>query len=122
MLRSMMQVFVKGSVEAVQLYQKAFDARLLCEYRHDDGSYMHAELDVYGQVLAVSELSEGNTATGNTMQFGLHFGEADKELVGRAFRAMEEGAHIVSPLGPCSFSSCMVAFIDRFGVSWCLFA
>ena len=30
MLRSMMQVFVKNSTEAVALYQKAFDAELLC--------------------------------------------------------------------------------------------
>ena len=29
MLRSMMQVYVKGSVEAVKLYQRAFNAEIL---------------------------------------------------------------------------------------------
>lgn len=33
MLRSMMQVYVKGSAEAVQLYQKAFDAKLISEHK-----------------------------------------------------------------------------------------
>ncbi len=31
MIRSMMQVYAKGSVEAVQLYQRAFDAKLISE-------------------------------------------------------------------------------------------
>lgn len=122
MLRSMMQVYVKDSVKAVQLYQKAFDAKLISEHKNDDGSYIHAELDVFGQILALSESREEKNITGNTMQFCLHFGEANKELVEKAFRVLEQDAQIFSPLGPCFFSSCMVSFIDKFGVSWCIFA
>jgi PhnB protein len=117
----MMQVYVRGSAEAVQSYQKAFGATLMSEYKNDDGNYLHAELNVFGQVLAVSELQEDMAVTGNTMQFCLHFGEADKEWVEKAFRVLEAGARIVCPLGPCPFSPCMVCFIDRFGVNWCLF-
>lgn len=117
-----MQVYVKGSTEAVQLYQKAFGAKLICDYRNDDGSYMHAELDVFGQILALSESEDEKSITGNTMQFCLHFGEADKDLVEKAFAVLEQDAQILVPLGPCSFSSCMVCLIDKFGVSWCLFA
>ncbi len=122
MLRSMMQVYVKGSAEAVQLYQKAFDAKLISEHKNDDGSYMHAELDVFGQILALSESREEKNITGNTMQFCLHFGEADKGLVEKAFHVLEQDAQILFPLGPCFFSSSMVGFIDKFGVNWCLFA
>ena len=50
MIRSMMQTYVTGSAEAVALYQKAFDAPLISEYKHEDGSYYHSELVVYGQV------------------------------------------------------------------------
>ena len=32
MQRSMMQVFVNGSIEAVKLYKTAFDADVLCTY------------------------------------------------------------------------------------------
>lgn len=122
MLRSMMQVYVKNSNEAVQLYQKAFDAKLVSEHKNDDGSYLHAELDIYGQILSLSESREEQNIAGNTMQFCLHFGETDKHLVEKAYRVLEQDAQILSPLGPCFFSSCMASFIDKFGVVWCLFA
>lgn len=51
----MMQVFVKGSAEAVELYQRAFSAELLCAYPDGNGGYMHAELDAYGQIVAMDK-------------------------------------------------------------------
>jgi PhnB protein len=42
----MMQICIKGSCEAVKLYQKAFNAKLISEYKNEDGSYIHAELDL----------------------------------------------------------------------------
>ena len=47
MSRSMMQVFVKGSKEALELYKKAFNADVLCEYPDGNGGYMHAEINAY---------------------------------------------------------------------------
>ena len=47
----MMQVFVKGSDKAISFYKKALDANLLRSYSNSDGTIMHAELDVYGQIL-----------------------------------------------------------------------
>jgi PhnB protein len=122
MIRSMMQVYVKGSIEAMELYKKAFNAETVCEYKNDDGSYMHVELDVYGQILALSESGEEKSITGNTMQFCLHFGEKEKALVEKAFTVLEEGAQVRRPLGLCSYSPCMVDLIDKYGVRWCIFA
>jgi hypothetical protein len=50
MKRTLMQVYVKDSAGAVALYQRAFDAKVVC----DSGPY-HIELDVYGQIVAVSD-------------------------------------------------------------------
>ncbi|MBD5477399.1 MAG: hypothetical protein HDR17_15705 [Lachnospiraceae bacterium] len=47
MLRSLMQVYVKGSIEAVNIYQKAFNAEILGLYPDDNGGYMHSELNAY---------------------------------------------------------------------------
>ena len=120
-MRSMMQVYVKGSREAVMLYEKAFDAKLKYEYLDDDGNYFHAELDILGQVVAISESNDDESFTGNTMQFCFHFGEEYKEYVEKAYNVLSEGAQILIPLGPCSYSSQMISFIDKFGVNWCLF-
>lgn len=116
-----MQVYVKGSEDAVRLYRAAFDAELLCVYPNENGvGYMHSELNAYGQIIAVSEL-EGEVASGNTMQFCFHFGEGGEGKVRRAYEALLEGASEASPLGECGYSSCQFELTDRFGVRWCLF-
>jgi PhnB protein len=121
MLRSMMQVYVNCSCDAVELYQKAFDAKLVTEYKDEDGSYLHAELDVYGQIIALSE-ARGKRVTDNTMQFCLHFGHDNIDKVEKAYDVLKEGAKITHPLGKCPYSPCMVDLTDRFGVRWCIFA
>lgn len=120
MSRTMMQMYVKKSVEAVLLYQKAFGAKILCEYKNDDGSYMHAELDVFDQVVAISE-SYIKSIAGNTMQFCFHLGKENSEKIKYAYEVLKEDAKILTPIGPCSYSKCMFSLIDIYGVNWCLF-
>ncbi len=122
MKRTLMQVYVKSSEEAVALYQKAFDAPLLVAYPNPNGGYMHSELDVYGQILAVAELEKEDARIATKMmQFCLHFGEGGEECVRKAYELLKEGANIEWPMGPCDFSPLMASFVDRFGVYWCLF-
>ena len=120
MLRSMMQVYVKRSVEAVNIYQKAFNAENLGLYPDDNGGYMHSELKAYGQILAVSEGTD-NLVIGNSMQFCFHFGEGGEEHVKKAYEVLKHGATIHVPIGPCDYSPCMFSLVDKFGVFWCLF-
>ena len=127
MKRSMLGAYVVGSDRAVALYQKAFDAKLGDVYPNPDGTYYHAELDVYGQILAVAEVGVmpydggGARVTGNTMQFCLHFEASEEPLVRRAYEVLTEGAEVRFPLGPCDYSPLMFDLVDRFGVRWCLF-
>lgn len=126
MLRSMMQAYVKGSDKAVPLYQKAFDATLISSYLNSDGTYYHSELDIQGEILSVaennSEYSFGDeTITGNTMQFCLHYGEGNEDMVRKAYEVLKDGATIHMPLAPCEFSPLMADLIDKFGIRWCLF-
>jgi len=121
MKRSMMHVYVKQSDKAVALYQKAFDAKLISSYPNPDGTYYHAELDVYGQVLALTELKDDNVVTGNIMQFCLHFGEGNEALVRKIYDVLKEDAEITLPLSSCEWSSLAVGLIDKFGVHWGIF-
>ena len=120
MKRSMFQVYVKNSVAAAEFYKEAFDAEILCEYKDENGNYLHAELSVFGQVLSMSEARE-DSVTGNTMQLCLHMGEGREAAVERAYNVLGESAVIDYPLGPCMFSPYMFGLIDKFGVSWCVF-
>ena len=125
MYRSMMQVYVKESGNALAFYQRTFDAKVKCDHRNADGTVAHAELDVYGQVFAIMELPEGEAVTGNTMQFCLHFGKGKEALVKRIYEALKEDcialtAPITGP-GECPWSPCLFGLIDQFGVNWCIF-
>lgn len=123
MKRAMMQIYVKGSVEAVELYIKAFNATLGFNVKRTDNTFYHSELDICGHVLAVSEANDtmDKSITGNTMQFCFHYGEGNEESVKQAYEILKEGSKILFPLGPSDFSSLCADFIDKFGVRWCLF-
>ena len=115
----MMQVFVKGSAEAVELYKKAFNAEV-CAYSDGNGGYMHAELNAYGQILAVSEIAE-DVIAGNTMMFCFHFGEGGEEKVRTAYEVLKQDAISCTPIGKCDYSPCQFVLTDKFGVYWCVF-
>lgn len=120
MYRSMMQVFVKGSREALELYKQAFDGEILCAYPDGNGGYMHSELNAYGQVIAVSEILE-DIISGNTMMFCFHFGEGGADFVKKAYEILKTGANVGNPPEKCDYSPCQCVLTDKFGVTWCLF-
>ena len=122
MYRSMMQVYVKQSSEALEFYRKAFDGKIMGRYPNSDGTLAHSELDIYGQIFAVTELIDDKAITGNTMQFCLDFGAGKEEIVKKAYEFLKEDAKKFDCLiGPCEWSPCMFSLVDKFGVHWCVF-
>ena len=127
MKRSMMQAYVTRSDEAVVFYQKAFGATIISSYPNSDGTFYHAELDIQGAILAVAErnseyaIIDEQTITGNVMQFCLHYGEGNEDMVREAYEILKTDAKILMPLAPCEYSSLMADLIDKHGIRWCLF-
>ena len=122
MERTLMQVYVKGSVEAVELYQKAFNAELGYNVKNEDGAFYHSELNVYGQIISVAERTgDDGSIPGNTMQFCLQFSKEEEDLLRQAYDTLTDNAEILFPLGPCDYSDHTADLIDKFGVRWCLF-
>ena len=120
MKRSLMQVYIKNSAEAVQFYHDAFDAKVLCDHRQGNGAVAHAELDVYGQILAICETIESEVVTGNSMQFCLHFGEGNEELVKSIISKLADGGELTFH-DATDWSPLVASIIDRYGVNWCIF-
>lgn len=115
-----MQIYIKNSNQAVPFYQDAFSATLLCNYPNSDGTVAHAELDIFGQILAICESLEGEITTGNSMQFCLHFGEGKEELVQSIIKKLGNGGKFTYH-GSTDWSPLMAGIIDKFGVNWCIF-
>ena len=123
MKRSMMQAYVKDAIGAMEFYKKAFGAELAARYVDQTGKILqHGELNVYGQILALAELPEDKPETGNTMQFCLHLGDGQEGKVREIYEMLRDEAKITFPLGSCDWSTLMVGLIDKYGVSWCIFA
>ena len=117
MKRTLMQIYAKGSGEAVALYQRAFEARLVVG-QSGEKTYDHAELDVYGQIVAVAERK---CKAGSNMQFCLQFDLDEKDKVTRAYEVLKEGAKKVSPPDSCEWSPYVFGIVDKFGVNWCIY-
>ncbi len=121
MLRTLFQCYVRDSLVAVESYRAAFGATQVTQTLSPEGGNIHTELDLGGQILAISELADPEPVTGSTMELCLHFRADEKDLVLRAFEFLKSGATVLYPPGPVFYSEFMTEFIDRFGVRWCLF-
>ena len=120
MKRSMMQIYAKNSAEAWEFYKKAFPAAVeTCCYKNENGSIAHAEMTLFGQVIAMAQWDKAST--GKAMQFCFEFDEDEKHVIDRAYDILKEGGQVLDPLGPCGYSPYMTALTDKYGVNWCMF-
>ena len=123
MRRTLLQIYAKNRTEAFNFYKDAFNAEIgFCD-KAEDGSIIHAELNICGQSIAVGEIyhEKEETSSGNTMQFCMQFEPGEEHIIERAFEKMKDEGKILKPLGSCFFSPLMTDIIDKYGVHWCLY-
>ena len=120
------QIYVRGSVEAVDFYIKAFNGALGFNVRHEDGTYAHASIMVGDdEILALCEnecYTSETVRTHPVMQFNI-YDMVTKETVLNAYQVLSEGAvENENPDGPTpppwdpngySFS-----LIDKYNIWW----
>ncbi|GKX66728.1 VOC family protein [Inconstantimicrobium mannanitabidum] len=121
-----LQAYIQGTVEAVEFYQRAFGATLGYNVKNDDGTFMHAEINLDGQLLIA--LSEASSSVGienikrysptdyPTMNFSISL--ENEEAVKKSYEVLIEGGNILLPIGPLPWSACCANVIDKFGVFW----
>ena len=121
MRRVLLQIYTKNREEAFAFYKDAFDAELGYCDKAEDGTVIHAELDIRGQSIAVGDLHDGaeQNIPGNTMQFCLQFEPGEEPVIRRAYEKMKEHGKIRA-LG-LFFQPADDGPHHRYGVHWCLF-
>lgn len=115
------QVYVRGSIEAVEMYCKAFGAEITFQIK-DNNAYRHCELSVGGQLfMAVSEAPDNcdvsKKCVWQTMAFNV-YDMGSEEAVRHAYDILCDGGTVIDPLGPCPWNSYCSNLIDKFGVFW----
>ena len=111
---------VKGSREAVDLYQKAFGFTLGYHVLNEDGSYFHSELLDQGQeALSVVEAPNDTPGlSGNPIELGRTF--QTKEALLQAFDLLKEDGRVRMEVRELPWSPCAASVTDKFGVNWYL--
>lgn len=117
------QVYVKGSMEAADLYCRAFGLEKGLEIKAEaKNEYMHCELTLNGKLfMAVSESPKDCDTSQKTVWQTMAFNVYDmgsEEAVRRAYDILKDGGTVIDPLGPCDWNSYCSNLIDRFGVFW----
>lgn len=114
----MIQLYVDNAEEAIALYTKAFDAELKYIECTPEKTVLHSEIEAYGQKIAIATAGD-ISVTGTVFQIDVKMKK--EEDVRRAYEILKEDSKVNVPIGPCFFSPCMVDFVDKFKVRWCLF-
>lgn len=111
-------VYVKNSVEAVELYQQVFGLELGYHVKNPDGSFYHSELMKNGEpFISVVEAAKDNSGE-PLVQLGYEFDSAEGVI--KAFELLKEGGKIDLPVGELPWTPCAASVIDRFGIWWYL--
>ena len=124
-MKNYTQVYVKNSLEAAQLYCKAFGAQITRAFMNkDQTAYDHCELSVNGEgFLALAEAKNPcdveivHKYKWETMTFNV-FEMETKEAVDRAFQVLSDGGVILEPLHTLPWSQYCASIIDKYGVCW----
>jgi uncharacterized glyoxalase superfamily protein PhnB len=121
------QIYVKGSVEAVNLYQRAFNWTIGMNFVNPDGTYLHVSLmSDEREMLAIGE--DTNNTGSPEIQGGkwpvMSFNCYDlgtREAVDQAYTVLNEGARATqNPDGPAPvpWNEYCFFMLDKFGVHW----
>ena len=114
----MIQLYVNNAEEAIALYKEAFNAELKYIEYTTEKTVLHSEIEAYGQKIAIGTATDA-PVIGTVFQIDVRMKK--EEDVRRTYEILKEGSQVNVPIGPCAFSSCMVDFVDKFQVRWCLF-
>jgi Uncharacterized protein conserved in bacteria len=119
-------LYIRDSVEAVAFYCDAFGMTLGYNAKHDDGTYLHAELGKAGGCgFAVSESKDEAmrqtmlAANQPTTSLGMNL-DSDGELR-HAFEVLAKGGHVLRDLGELPWSPLSADVVDKYGVCWYIF-
>ena len=130
-MKSGCQIYVKGSLEAAELYQKAFNLTKGMTALNEDGTYEHISLmSGENEIIAIAEGSDDFCCDVilkdrcPIMSFNVA-GLGTREAIDHAYAVLSEGArHNNNPDGPniaCwDDTDTVYSFnlVDKFGVHW----
>ena len=119
------QVYVNNSLEAVEVYKKAFNAEITpTPAFNNDGTYMHCELRINDDpFLYISEapkpteiMKQYHKLPNQTMQFCVNL--ETEQAIQKAYDVLSIEGVAPKPPAPTDWCPMLCNLIDKFGISW----
>lgn len=115
--------------EAIQLYQKALDAKIVSIFCNSDANpqdyqlkpdekdfVYHAEIMIGNQRIMMTDDLSDFPPKGNTLSLVITFDTSEE--VKKVFDGFANACQVISPMKSTTYSSCFVSLIDKYGVRW----
>lgn len=117
--------------EAIELYQKAFNAKVGCFLRYSEANQSdwdrkltpeqekyiyHAELFIGNQRIMMCDNMDVNLVKSTALSLTVTFDT--KGEVRQAYEVLRKDSETIYEMQSTTYSSCMVVFIDKFGFRW----
>jgi uncharacterized glyoxalase superfamily protein PhnB len=123
----MLQLHLADCDEAMQFYQNAFGGKKLSEQRNDDNSIIHAEMEIFGQVFAFSEIvyTAEEIVYGNGAEYWFQFEKGQIDAGRKAYNVLKEDAKEIPKFSTASddgfWNEWCFCVTDKYGITWGLF-
>ena len=107
--------FNGNCVEAVALYEKAFNVKAVIE--QEENLISHAEFEIGDYQLMLFDSPEP-VKIGDNIMITIRFDKNEIELAKFAFETLAQSGEIIMPLEETSWSKCFGLLVDKFGINW----
>lgn len=117
-----MHIYFNGNCrEAIELYKKAFSAKVLTVIQNPtpgkENEVLHSEIIIHDQKLMMNDFGDNDGITKSSgYQLVVQFHTI--EQLEEAYAVLSENSTMITPKQPTDYSECVVRFIDKFGVPW----
>lgn len=119
-------LYLQNSLEAATFYCDAFNMTIGYHATHENGTYLHAELEKDGNsIFAVSESCDEFIKTamlsGHQPTISLGINLNNNEELSHAYEILAKDGHILRPLGALPWSPYSADVVDKYGVCWYIY-
>lgn len=119
-------LYLQNSLEAAEFYCDAFNMKIGYNVKHENETYLHAELEKDGNsIFAVSESNDNKVresmliAQQPTMSLGINLN--DNTELNHAYEILIKNGHILRPIGSLPWSPLSADIVDKYGVCWYIY-
>lgn len=119
-------LYLQNSLEAAEFYCDAFNMKIGYNVKHENETYLHAELEKDGNsIFAVSESNDNKVresmliAQQPTMSLGINLN--DNTELNHAYEILIKNGRILRPIGSLPWSPLSADIVDKYGVCWYIY-